>query len=58
MLKHAIALPPEHIYPADEWRLVETRYAAEFAERAETCFSLGNGFVGVRGSLEEGRPAR
>jgi alpha,alpha-trehalose phosphorylase len=57
MLKRKIVVPPEHMYPADEWRLIEARYSAEFADRIETCFSLGNGFVGIRGSLEEGRPA-
>jgi alpha,alpha-trehalose phosphorylase len=57
MLKREIVVPPEHLYPADEWRVVEARYSAQFADRIETCFSLGNGFVGVRGSLEEGRPA-
>jgi alpha,alpha-trehalose phosphorylase len=57
MLKREIVLPPEHIYPPDEWRITETRYSAEFADRAETVFSLANGFVGVRGSFEEGRPA-
>ena len=57
MLKHRIVLPPEHLYPADEWRIVEARYSDEFVDRTETVFSLGNGFVGVRGSFEEGRPA-
>jgi alpha,alpha-trehalose phosphorylase len=57
MLKREIILPPEHIYPPDEWCLREARYSEEFADRAETVFSLGNGFIGVRGSLEEGRPA-
>jgi hypothetical protein len=57
MLKRKIVVPPEHMYPADEWRVIEARYTAEFADRIETCFSLGNGFVGIRGSLEEGRPA-
>ncbi len=57
MLKRAIVLPPEHLYPPEEWRVTEKRYNDEFADRAETVFSLGNGFVGVRGSFEEGRPA-
>jgi len=56
MLKRKYVLPPEHIYPPDEWRLIETRYSREYAERAETIFSLSNGFVGVRGSSEEGWP--
>jgi alpha,alpha-trehalose phosphorylase len=57
MLKREIVVPPEHLYPPDEWRVVEARYSEEFFERAETVFSLGNGFVGVRGTFEEGRPA-
>ena len=57
MLKRKIVLPPEHLYPADEWRIVEARYSNEFVGLTETVFSLGNGFVGIRGSFEEGRPA-
>jgi alpha,alpha-trehalose phosphorylase len=57
MLKREIVLPPEHIYPPDEWRVTEARYPNEYVDRAETVFSLGNGFVGIRGSFEEGRPA-
>ena len=57
MLKRGYILPPEHLYPADEWRIVETRYSDDYVARAETVFSLGNGFLGVRGTFEEGRPA-
>jgi alpha,alpha-trehalose phosphorylase len=57
MLKREFVLPPEHIYPPDEWRLVEARYSDDYVDRAETVFALGNGFVGVRGTFEEGRPA-
>jgi alpha,alpha-trehalose phosphorylase len=57
MIKREVVLPPEHLYPPDEWRLVEARFTEEYVHRAETAFSLGNGFVGVRGSFEEGRPA-
>src|SRR5512142_1274726 len=57
MLKRKIELPPVHLYPADEWRIVEARYSDEHVGLTETVFSLGNGFVGVRGSAEEGRPA-
>ena len=57
MLKRALILPPEHLYPPDEWRIVETRYSDDYLGRAETAFSLGNGFLGVRGTFEEGRPA-
>jgi alpha,alpha-trehalose phosphorylase len=57
MLKHLIALPPEHLFPPEEWRVTEARYSDEYVDRTETVYSLGNGFVGVRGSFEEGRPA-
>ena len=57
MLKREIVLPPEHLFPPDEWRITEARYSDEFADRTETIFSLGNGFAGIRGSFEEGRPA-
>jgi alpha,alpha-trehalose phosphorylase len=56
MFKREFVLPPEHIYPPDEWRLLETRYSKDHVDRAETVFSLSNGFLGVRGSFEEGRP--
>ncbi|OLB82325.1 MAG: family 65 glycosyl hydrolase [Actinobacteria bacterium 13_2_20CM_2_71_6] len=57
MLKRGYVLPPEHLFPPDEWRIVETRYSDDYVARAETVFSLGNGFLGVRGTFEEGRPA-
>jgi alpha,alpha-trehalose phosphorylase len=57
MLKRTFVLPPEHIYPPDEWRIVEARYSADHMDRAETAFSLSNGFLGIRGTFEEGRPA-
>jgi alpha,alpha-trehalose phosphorylase len=57
MLKRQIAPPPEHLFPPDEWRIVEARWSREYSDRAETIFALSNGYVGVRGTLEEGRPS-
>src|SRR3984885_11323721 len=57
MLKRTIVLPPEHLYPADEWRIVEAPRPDDVVALPKPVFSLGNGFVGVRGSFEEGRPA-
>jgi alpha,alpha-trehalose phosphorylase len=57
MLKREIEPPPEHVYPPDEWRIVEQRYPTQHRERAETVFALSNGYLGVRGTYEEGRPA-
>jgi alpha,alpha-trehalose phosphorylase len=57
MLKREIVTPPEHIYPPDPWRIVERRYPSRHRDRAETVFALSNGYMGVRGTYEEGRPA-
>jgi alpha,alpha-trehalose phosphorylase len=57
MLKRPFEIPPRHIYPGDEWRIVEARWPGDFRDRSETIFALSNGYVGVRGTHEEGRPA-
>ena len=56
MLKREIVRPPEHLFPPDEWRIVEAQWARAYAARAETVFALSNGYLGIRGSVEEGRP--
>jgi alpha,alpha-trehalose phosphorylase len=45
------------VYPVDEWRIVETRFAERYFARAETAFSLSNGYLGIRGTFDEGRPS-
>jgi alpha,alpha-trehalose phosphorylase len=57
MRKRSIETPPRHIYPPEEWRIVESRWPNHFRNRSETIFSLSNGYLGVRGTFEEGRPA-
>ena len=57
MLKREVVFPPEHIYPPDPWRIVERAWPGAFRERTETAFALSNGYLGVRGTFEEGRPA-
>ncbi len=57
MIKHKLVLPPEHIYPIDDWRIVEQRFATPFLPQMETIFSLANGYLGMRGTFEEGLPA-
>jgi alpha,alpha-trehalose phosphorylase len=48
---------PEDLYPDDDWRIVETAFTEQWMGNAETIFALSNGFIGVRGLLEEARPA-
>ena len=56
MLHHERVIPPPHIYPADEWNIVEKQYTPEFLERGETIFATSNGYLGMRGAFEEGVP--
>lgn len=44
-------------FPVDEWRLIETRPPATVDGTSETLYSLGNGYLGVRGNPAEGGPA-
>ena len=42
-------------FPIEEWRLTEARYSTEELGVAETLFAVGNGYLGMRGNVEEGR---
>ena len=57
VLKRKIEPPPEHVYPPDPWRVVERRWPGRYADRAETALALSNGYLGVRATFDEGRPA-
>ena len=56
MPARTIAPPPAHIYPPEPWRITECRFSPDHVDRAETFFSLANGYLGIRGSFEESRP--
>ena len=42
-------------FPIQEWRLTESIYSAEDLGVTETLFAVGNGYLGMRGNVEEGR---
>jgi alpha,alpha-trehalose phosphorylase len=42
-------------FPVDEWALCETEFSTSLQGRTETLFAVGNGYLGMRGNLEEGR---
>jgi len=44
-------------FPVDPWRLVETSFDLEDSGVTETLFSVGNGYLGMRGNHPEGRHA-
>ncbi len=48
---------PEHRFPVEPWRLVESDYSNDDLGLTETLFSLGNGYLGMRANPEEGREA-
>lgn len=41
--------------PIDEWRIIETRTTPESRGAMESVFAVGNGYLGLRGTPEEGR---
>ena len=45
--------PVSSIYPVEEWRITEKSPKPENARRNATIFFLGNGYLGIRGALEE-----
>lgn len=42
--------------PTDPWRVVEAAFRPNLLHRMETVFTIGNGYLGTRGTLEEGYP--
>src|SRR5215475_4114369 len=56
MLHHKRLKPPAQNYPANEWNIIETKYSPEFVAQMESVMALGNGYLGMRGSPEEGGP--
>jgi len=57
MLHREPKIAPEYLYPVDEWCMIESRFAPRYLEQSETIFTLANGYMGIRGAFEEGRPA-
>jgi alpha,alpha-trehalose phosphorylase len=56
MLKRRPLNPPQDIYPLDPWQIIEKEFSPRFLAQTETIFSLGNGYLGMRGCFEEGTP--
>ena len=44
-------------FPVEPWRFVEREYSDADLGTTETLFAVGNGFLGMRGNPEEGRPS-
>ncbi|MEV5551352.1 beta-phosphoglucomutase family hydrolase [Streptomyces sp. NPDC052309] len=53
--RRILAASAEHL--TDPWRLVERHPDPDDAGRTESLFAVSNGYIGIRGSHEEGEPA-
>jgi alpha,alpha-trehalose phosphorylase len=56
MIRHARLKPPTQDYPPDPWSIVERKFHPEFIAQMEAVLALGNGYLGMRGTPEEGGP--
>jgi alpha,alpha-trehalose phosphorylase len=48
--------PSEHAYPIEDWQIVERRFEPEYLPALESVFAVANGYLGLRGTPEEGYP--
>jgi alpha,alpha-trehalose phosphorylase len=48
--------PLPHVYPPDEWQIIEREFMPSLVSQGETIFSLSNGYLGMRGCFDEGGP--
>lgn len=56
MIKREILELPRHIYPADPWKIIEKQFSPRYLPQMETIFSTTNGYLGLRGVFDEGKP--
>ena len=47
---------PEDAYPFEEWRLVEKHFDLNYLAATESLFATSNGYLGMRGTCDEGQP--
>ena len=57
MIHHERVKPDHHVYPPDEWNMIEKKFNPNFLAQTETMLAVGNGYLGMRGCPEEGGPA-
>ena len=50
--------PSDRVYPVADWQIVERRFAPEHLPALESVFAVANGYLGLRGTPEEGTPVR
>ncbi|MGM0415208.1 MAG: glycoside hydrolase family 65 protein, partial [Bacillota bacterium] len=53
---HARKMDKDSIYPHQAWKITEEEFILENNHHNEAIFALGNGYMGIRGTLEEDYP--
>jgi alpha,alpha-trehalose phosphorylase len=48
--------PSEHAYPVSDWQIVERAFEPEYLPALESVLAVANGYLGLRGTPEEGTP--
>ena len=48
--------PSERSFPVDDWQIVERRFEPQHGPALESVFAVANGYLGLRGTPEEGFP--
>ena len=56
-LEQRLSRSPEHAYPVADWQIVERAFEPEYLPALESVFAVANGYLGLRGTPEEGTPA-
>ena len=56
MLPTGPGVLPDDVYPDEPWRLVERAFDERRLGWGESVFAVANGFIGIRGMHDEGRP--
>ena len=46
----------KNTYPVEEWKVTEEKFVKDWNYRNETTFALSNGYIGTRGTFDEGYP--
>jgi alpha,alpha-trehalose phosphorylase len=49
--------PSDRAFPVRDWQIVERRHSADPRPALESVFAVANGYLGLRGTPEEGTPA-
>ena len=44
----------KNTYPVEEWKVTEEKFVKDWNYRNETTFALSNGYIGTRGTFDEG----